>query len=70
MSSFTETQVARCENCGELVALTGNTIRLWDSAPPSRVAPDGQVVLSTPPTPGLLLVCPSCRSRTRITDLP
>jgi hypothetical protein len=69
MASFTETQVVRCENCDELVPLSGNTIRLWDNPSPARLSADGEVVLApTPAAAGLLLVCPSCRRRTRITE--
>ena len=69
MAASTETRVARCESCGEFVPLSGNTIRLWDSAPPAQVGADGEVVLAPAPAVGWLLVCPECRQRTRISDI-
>ena len=68
MPSTVETNVARCGSCSDVVPIAGNTIRLWGGNP-SRVVDDGQIALEPAPVAELLLVCPSCRSRTRITHL-
>jgi len=65
MATNEDTAVTRCASCQELVALDGNVIRLWDSAPLGR-DDEGQIVLRRRDAGAALLVCPHCRQRTRL----
>jgi hypothetical protein len=63
------TRVARCDSCQEVVPVAGNVIRLTGVNPATQVGDDGEVALAPARAVSWLLVCPTCRRRTRITDL-